>query len=61
VSKQIINTGGQGLASSDALKAALGALVAAIVVLLVFYFLDHAGKPQATSFVPSPVAIVRSA
>ena len=62
MSRQIVNTGGQGLASSDALKTAIGSLVAAVVVLLIFYFLDHAGKPQTTSFVPvqSPVAIVRS-
>lgn len=43
MSRQIVNTGGQGLAASDALKMAIGSAVAAIVVLLIFYFLDHAG------------------
>jgi hypothetical protein len=29
--------------SSDAIKMSIGSLATAIVVLLIFYFLDHAG------------------
>ncbi len=42
--RQIVNTGGQGLASSTAVKAALGAIVVAAVVLLIFFFLNSATK-----------------
>ena len=44
MSRPIVNTAGQGLASADGLKAAIGAGVTAIVVLLIFFFLNHAGK-----------------
>ena len=47
MSRQIVNTAGQGLASSDALKTAIGSLVAAVVVLLIFYFLNHTGAHAA--------------
>jgi hypothetical protein len=40
--RQIVNTRGQGLASSDALKASLGALAVAAVVFLMFFFLNGA-------------------
>ena len=43
MSRQIVNTAGQGLASSDALKMAIGSFAAAVIVLLIFYFLDHMG------------------
>jgi len=49
MSRPIVNTAGQGLASSDALKMAIGSFVAAVVVLLIFYFLDHAGSHAALS------------
>jgi hypothetical protein len=39
------------MASSDALKFAIGSLVTAVVVLLIFYFLDHTGH-AALSAVP---------
>lgn len=60
MSRQIVNTAGQGLAQSDALKSAIGAGVTAIVVLLIFFFLNKSGKAQTTSYapVPAPVAIV---
>lgn len=45
--RQIVNTGGQGLASSDGVKAAIGAIVVAAAVLLVFFFLDSATKNRA--------------
>ncbi len=45
--RQIVNTGGQGLASSTALKAAIGAIVVAAVVLLIFFFLNSAVKNHA--------------
>ncbi len=51
--RQIVNTGGQGLASSDALKAAIGMIVIAAVVLLIFFFLNSAMKNHATAFVMS--------
>ncbi|GAC1303950.1 MAG: hypothetical protein NVSMB19_14390 [Vulcanimicrobiaceae bacterium] len=61
--RQIVNTGGQGLASSDAVKAAMGMLVVAAVVLLAFFFLNSATKnragdaPAATSIsAPAPAA-----
>jgi hypothetical protein len=42
VKRQIVNTGGQGLASSDAVRAAIGGLIVAIVVLLIFFGLNAA-------------------
>lgn len=51
VGRQIVNTGGQGLASSDALKAAIGMIVIAAVVLLIFFFLNSAMKNHAAAFV----------
>jgi len=47
VSRQIVNTGGQGLASSDAAKAAIGAIVVAAAILIVFFFLNSATKNRA--------------
>jgi len=47
VSRQIVNTGGQGLASSDAVKAAIGAVIVAAAILLVFFFLNSATKNRA--------------
>ncbi|MBD5633631.1 MAG: hypothetical protein IAI49_04040 [Candidatus Eremiobacteraeota bacterium] len=43
MSRQIVNTGGQGLASSDSVKAAIGGLIVAIVVLLIFFGLNKSG------------------
>ncbi len=43
MSRQIVNTAGQGLASSDAVKAGVGGLIIAIVVLLIFFGLNKAG------------------
>ncbi|MBD5604415.1 MAG: hypothetical protein IAI48_04920 [Candidatus Eremiobacteraeota bacterium] len=43
MSRQIVNTSGQGLASSDGVKFAIFALIAAIVVLLIFFGLDKSG------------------
>ncbi len=51
--RQIINTGGKGMVASDALKASLGALAVALVVLLIFYFLNGAsGHLKTTSLLP---------
>ena len=59
--RQIVNTGGQGLAASDALKAAFAAIVVAAVVLLIFFFLNSAQKNHATAFAnPAPIALVAS-
>ncbi len=41
--RQIVNTSGQGLASSDGLKLAFGSLITGIVVLLIFFGLNKAG------------------
>ncbi len=38
--RQIVKTGGQGLASSDSVRAAIGGLIVAIVVLLIFFGLN---------------------
>ena len=42
MSRPIVNTAGQGLASSTALKAAIGAVLVATVVLLIFFALSRA-------------------
>ena len=42
--RQIVNTGGQGLASSEAVKFAGISIVAAVVILLVFFFLNQGTK-----------------
>ena len=42
MSRQIVNTGGQGLAASDAVKAGVGGLAVAIIVLLIFFGLNRA-------------------
>jgi hypothetical protein len=49
VKRQIVNTGGQGLASSDAYKAAFGGLIVAIVVLLIFFGLNKSGLGDRTA------------
>ncbi len=60
--RQIVNTNGQGLASSQALKAAIGAGLVAVAVLLIFYFLNtatknHAAQSARTSVsAPAPAA-----
>ncbi len=41
MSRQIVNTNGQGLASATAAKFAIISLVAAVVVLLIFFALDR--------------------
>ncbi|GAC1307668.1 MAG: hypothetical protein NVS2B3_05050 [Vulcanimicrobiaceae bacterium] len=63
MSRQIVNTGGQGLASSQAVKAAVGMVLVAVVVLLVFFFLNSAQKnhgPESqtgtTTSAPAPAA-----
>ncbi len=56
VGRQIVNTGGQGLASSTALKAAIGAGVVAVVVLLIFFFLNSATKNHAADMTTTPVS-----
>lgn len=48
MSRQIVNTNGQGLASSDAVKAAIGGLIVGIVVLLIFFGLNKAGVGDRT-------------
>ncbi len=48
MSRQIVNTAGQGLASSDAVKAGVGGLIVAIVVLLIFFGLNKAGVGDRT-------------
>jgi hypothetical protein len=57
MSRQIVNTGGQGLASSDALKAAFGALAVAVVVLLVFFFLNSSTKSRTAALAPAATAV----
>ncbi len=47
--RQIVNTGGQGLASSDAVKAAVGMVIVAAAILLVFFFLNSATKNHGPS------------
>lgn len=44
MSRQIVNTRGQGLAMSEGLRFALVCIVTAIAVLLVFYFLNTGMK-----------------
>jgi hypothetical protein len=58
VGRQIINTGGQGLAASDAAKSALGAIVVAGIVLLLFFGLNAArlGHPPAGAGTPAAAA-----
>ena len=43
MSRQIVNTSGQGLASSDGVKMAFASLIVGIVVLLIFFGLNKAG------------------
>lgn len=57
MSRQIVNTGGQGLASSDAVKAAFGMIIVAAAVLLIFYFLSSAAKNKAETTSLAPVTI----
>jgi hypothetical protein len=49
VSRQIVNTGGQGLAASDAVKAGVGGLAVAIIVLLIFFGLNRAAVGDRTA------------
>jgi hypothetical protein len=39
--RQIVNTNGQGLASSTALKFAIASIIVGIIVLLIFYGLNR--------------------
>jgi hypothetical protein len=39
--RQIVNTNGQGLASSTALKFAIASVIVGIIVLLIFYGLNQ--------------------
>jgi hypothetical protein len=48
--RQIVNTGGQGLASSEAVKFAGISIVAAVVILLVFFFLDQGTKNRPDAY-----------
>ena len=41
--RQIVNTQGQGLASSSGVKFAVASLAAAVIVLLIFFALNKAG------------------
>lgn len=59
--RKIVNTGGQGLASSDAVKFAIGTIVVAAVVLLVFFFLNSATKSRAAAATAFPALAVASA
>jgi hypothetical protein len=43
VGRQIVNTNGQGLASSTALKFAFASIIVGIVVLLIFFGLNRSG------------------
>jgi len=43
VGRQIVNTNGQGLASSTALKFGIGATIVGIIVLLIFFGLNRSG------------------
>ena len=54
--RQIVNTGGQGLASSTALKAAIGAGIVAVAVLLIFFFLNSAMKNHAAAVTTTSVS-----
>jgi hypothetical protein len=45
--RQIVNTRGQGLASSEGLRFSLICLVAAIAVLVIFFFLNTGTKNHA--------------
>jgi hypothetical protein len=49
---------GPGPVSSDGLKMAIGSFVAAIVVLLIFIFLDKSAKPAALAPLGRTVATV---
>ena len=49
MSRQIVNTNGQGLAASSALKFAVISGIVAIVVLLIFFSLDKAGVGDRTA------------
>ena len=50
MSRQIVNTGGQGLASSEAVKFAGISVVAAVVILLVFFFLNQGTKNRPDAY-----------
>ena len=50
MSRQIVNTSGQGLASSEAVKFAGISLVAAVVILLLFFFLDQGTKNRPDAY-----------
>ncbi len=50
MSRPIVNTGGQGLAAADSVKTAIGALVVAIVVLLIFFGLNSAKLGDRSTF-----------
>lgn len=54
--RQIVNTGGQGLASSDAVKAAIGMVIVGAAVLLIFFFLNSATKNRAEATTPSSMS-----
>ncbi len=47
MSRQIVNTRGQGMASSEAVRFAGISIVVGIVVLLVFFFLNQGTKNRA--------------
>ncbi len=55
--RQIINTAGQGLARSDASKGALGAIVAAGIVLLLFFGLNSAKLGHRAGGATAPAAV----
>lgn len=50
MSRQIVNTGGQGLASSEAVKFAGISIVAAVVILLIFFFLNQGTKNRPEAY-----------
>jgi hypothetical protein len=56
VGRQIINTEGQGLASSDARRVAFAAIVAAVVVFAAFFGIN--AKMHHAAGAGSPAAIV---
>ena len=50
MSRQIVNTRGQGMASSEAVRFAGISVVVAIVILLIFFFLDQGTKNRPDAY-----------
>jgi hypothetical protein len=61
VGRQIINTQGQGLASSDARNAALAAIVAVVIVFAIFFGINATKLHSHAAGTGSPAGIATPA